>query len=219
MRIVALVLAIAFLAAFLSAVYYAFSLSNEKTALEKNVASLSLKIGDLGRALDALNASNSQLSQENQALDGKVANLTKTNSQLSDSLRQLQAGGGNSNPPGGKAAPVACSSYMRDRICPSQCKTYDDNDCCLLAGGDGGMGTCIVNGTDIGCLEKGFQWIADVGCYTNTTSSPPPSGLTNKDCSGGTPDQICAQWCSAGADYDCCIQLGKHWIAGRGCYS
>lgn len=34
------------------------------------------------------------------------------------------------------------------------------------------------------------------------------------------PDNVCPQWCTAGADYDCCIQkLGYEWIQGRGCHS
>jgi len=39
----------------------------------------------------------------------------------------------------------------------------------------------------------------------------------NVECSTKT-DNICPAWCSAGSDYDCCIQAGKVWADGRGCY-
>lgn len=38
------------------------------------------------------------------------------------------------------------------------------------------------------------------------------------DCSGGTQDNICPRWCTAGSDYDCCTRSNYEWIPGRGCY-
>jgi len=37
------------------------------------------------------------------------------------------------------------------------------------------------------------------------------------DCSS-LSDEVCPKWCAAGSDYDCCVEKGYEWIAGRGCY-
>jgi outer membrane murein-binding lipoprotein Lpp len=42
--------------------------------------------------------------------------------------------------------------------------------------------------------------------------------VTGPDCSS-ISDGICPRWCSAGSDYDCCVQKGFQWIQGRGCYT
>ena len=41
---------------------------------------------------------------------------------------------------------------------------------------------------------------------------------TGQDCSP-LSDGTCPKWCTAGSDYDCCIEKGYEWIQGRGCYS
>jgi len=58
--------------------------------------------------------------------------------------------------------------------------------------------------------------------YIYSSPSPTPK-VYDKDVSGETvcsltKDDVCPQWCAPGSDYDCCINVGKTWIEGRGCY-
>ncbi len=59
--------------------------------------------------------------------------------------------------------------------------------------------------------------LSNTTATTTTTSSTTTTNIWQA-CSI-TQNGVCPLWCAAGSDADCCVNTGKQWIPGRGCYS
>ena len=88
----------------------------------------------------------------------------------------------------------ACSENF-DGCCPTNCMAGNDNDC---------------------CRNKGYFWLAGRGCYDQPYYGIGLCTAANECESIG--DGCCPQWCSLGADKDCCLNNNYVWVNQMGCY-
>jgi prepilin-type N-terminal cleavage/methylation domain-containing protein len=146
----------------------------------------------------------------------------------------------------GTTACQTCSGSTSDNACPNWCSAGSDKDCCTNAGkcwGSNGCDTCggvigtcswtangicpsnCAAGSDADCCtQKGYQILqanlgdtpssCAPGCYPTTYTTNTTACMTCSPVS----DNACPNWCSAGSDKDCCINSGKKWFDGYGCY-
>jgi len=87
---------------------------------------------------------------------------------------------------------AGCTNYF-DKVCPSNCTTLSDADC---------------------CAKNGKYWLKtswDYACYDTNYG---PGCIAGQMCSS-LPDGCCPNWCFSSSDYDCCIQVSKCWINGQ----
>ena len=82
-----------------------------------------------------------------------------------------------------------CSTYI-DGSCPATCSAGSDADCCKNSGK-----FWLKTSLGYGCYSSNYN----PGCYGN-------------EACGSQTDGCCPNWCAAGSDADCCINLGKNWV-------
>ena len=75
-------------------------------------------------------------------------------------------------------------------VCPATCSAGSDADCCKNSGK-----FWLKTSLGYGCYSSNYN----PGCYGN-------------EACGSQTDGCCPNWCAAGSDADCCINLGKNWV-------
>jgi hypothetical protein len=86
------------------------------------------------------------------------------------------------------ATPLSCTNHF-DSICPSNCTTNSDADC---------------------CASNGKYWLKTSWNYACYDTNYGTGCIAGQMCSA-IPDGCCPNWCLSDSDYDCCVQAGKCW--------
>lgn len=94
----------------------------------------------------------------------------------------------------------ATCSWTSDGICPSTCAAGSDADCCTQKGWF--------------ILTANLTGLCNPGCYSSNYTTGTTACLGCKSVADGA----CPNWCSAGADADCCAQQGYCWSSNV-CYT